>query len=798
LFCLLSVCNSYGDNTIDSLKKVLKTNQADTAKAKTLNTLIIDLITLGNYPQADSLIQEELTISGKIAFKQGIANAVLAKGIVDYYQGLYSEALICLYDSHKKFDTIDDQHGIASSILYIGYVYEGQSEYKKALDKFNESSLLFAALKDDDYNATAIIHIGNIYNNLLINYDKAKENYLKSLSLFTKAGDEDGIASVYEDMGVMYYHQKQYDTSLFYQKKAFDLFEKLNDREGLSKSVVYLGNIYFDLKNYTQAIECADKSLALAKAIGSFADIKDAEYLSSEAYLGNGNAMQALEHYKNFVAAKDSIISQENTKKSIEAEISFEFARKQAIVQAEQDKKDAEQKLEARKQQIIIYFISGILLLILGVAIFAYRSYLQKQRDNKELDIRNKKIEAAYSIIEEKNREITDSINYARRIQHAILPEKQTIEKAFPQSFVLFKPKDIVSGDFYWMYKGDGSTLIAAADCTGHGVPGGFMSMIGSEKLNDAAQQSPDTGKILSLLNKGIKKSLHQSEEQESTRDGMDIALCSVQAHPPPEGGNEEGYGYEMADPILYGLLKDFVKKHRSVPTEAENAFWQLVRAKSLEGYKFRRQHIIGNYIADFVCLSHRLIIEIDGPIHELPDNKLSDEQRTAYLKTKGFNVLRFKNNEVIGNSEFVLSTVLNELKKSQRQIPPSGGGGAVLTFSGANRPLWIIRKGATEIEEIKPDKMAIGGFTEGEQNFNTNTLQLHKGDSFYIFSDGYADQFGGPQGKKLSTKKFRDILLSIQNLSMTEQSKYLEKSMADWKGNREQLDDILVIGIRL
>lgn len=246
------------------------------------------------------------------------------------------------------------------------------------------------------------------------------------------------------------------------------------------------------------------------------------------------------------------------------------------------------------------------------------------------------------------------------------MPEKQNIERVFPQSFVLFKPKDIVSGDFYWMWSEATSrqsspgevpeqkVLIAAADCTGHGVPGGFMSMIGSEKLNDAAQQSSDTGKILSLLNKGIKKSLHQSEEQESTKDGMDIALCSVNAN--------------------------------------------------------------------------------TGKIE----------------------------------------------------------------YSGANRPLWIIRKGATEIEEIKPDKMAIGGFTEGEQNFNTNTLQLHKGDSFYIFSDGYADQFGGPQGKKLSTKKFRDILLSIQNLSMTEQSKYLEKSMADWKGNREQLDDILVIGIRL
>jgi serine phosphatase RsbU (regulator of sigma subunit) len=285
-------------------------------------------------------------------------------------------------------------------------------------------------------------------------------------------------------------------------------------------------------------------------------------------------------------------------------------------------------------------------------------------------------------LVEEKNKEITDSINYAKRIQQAKLPKKEEIYTALPQSFVLFKPKDIVSGDFYFFHKspspserGRGEVFIAAADCTGHGVPGAFMSMIGSEKLEDAVSQTIDTSEILKLLNKGIKTTLHQSENNESTRDGMDIALVRI----------------------------------------------DLTGFENLSG----------------------------------------------------------------------LTT---------------------LHYVGANRPIWIIRKGQSEVEEIKATKKAIGGFTEDNQHFETHEIKLQKGDTFYIFTDGYADQFGGAEGnltalenfgstkhdKKLMTKKFKEILLDIQNKTMQEQEKQLDAFVDKWRGNREQVDDILVIGIRI
>ncbi len=256
--------------------------------------------------------------------------------------------------------------------------------------------------------------------------------------------------------------------------------------------------------------------------------------------------------------------------------------------------------------------------------------------------------------VEEKNKDITASISYARRIQQAKLPKKEEIYSSLPNSFVLFKPKDIVSGDFYYFHKDNSSIFIASADCTGHGVPGAFMSMIGSEKLDDALANSTDTSEILSYLNRGIKSSLKQSDSSESTRDGMDIALCSID--------------------------------------------------------------------------TDSLIVK----------------------------------------------------------------------YAGANRPLWIIRNGQTAVEEIKATKKAIGGFTEDSQRYDTHEIKLQSGDSFYISTDGYADTFSGADNKKLTTKKFREILLAIQNKSMADQEVHLDNFIENWKAGTEQVDDILVIGVRL
>lgn len=281
----------------------------------------------------------------------------------------------------------------------------------------------------------------------------------------------------------------------------------------------------------------------------------------------------------------------------------------------------------------------------------------EKEKKEKELaltKVQKAEVEKHRLILEVKNKDIPDSINYAKRIQQAKLPKKTDIYTELSNCFVLFKPKDIVSGDFYFFQKKKQSIFIAAADCTGHGVPGAFMSMIGSGKLDEAVANSSNTSEILKHLNIGLKNSLHQSESNESTRDGMDIAICSID------------------------------------------------------------------------------------------------------LDTR------------------------------------------IVQYAGANRPFWLIRKGKNELEEIKATKKAIGGLTEDLQHFNSHELKLQRGDTFYISTDGYADQFGGKFGKKLMTKRFKEILLDIQEKSMSEQHQYLEAYVEEWKAEEEQVDDILIIGVRL
>ncbi|HEU4719581.1 MAG TPA: SpoIIE family protein phosphatase [Bacteroidia bacterium] len=279
---------------------------------------------------------------------------------------------------------------------------------------------------------------------------------------------------------------------------------------------------------------------------------------------------------------------------------------------------------------------------------------LETQKETLELQVKERTAEITEQkkVIEEKNKDITDSINYAKRIQDAILPSKEIKYEHFPESFVLFRPKDIVSGDFYWFAEKDGNRFIASADCTGHGVPGALMSMIGNNILNHIVNEknivSPDS--VLDELHREVRVSLKQHEQTE-TKDGMDIALCV-----------------------------------------------------------FRK----------------------DGR----------------------------------------------------------------LEFAGAQRPLWIFRNNG--FEEIKGDKFSIGGLqAESERKFTLHAPAVAPGDCIYMFSDGFADQFGGVNGKKYMTKRFREFLFSITAKKMQEQESLLDEELERWKAGATQVDDVLVIGVR-
>jgi serine phosphatase RsbU (regulator of sigma subunit)/Flp pilus assembly protein TadD len=578
--------------------------------------------------------------------KGGLADYYISVGFIYNNQGDVERALNCYHLSLAYRQEIGDKPGEAATLNNLGVIYNRQNDLPKAVDYFSQALVIYEKMGEKTGTSAALNNLAAVYEKQN-DTAKAMSCYRKSLAIRKEQKDIRGIGNTLTNIGVLYDRHGDPGRALQYYNEAIAARINNVDRNGTASTLVNIATLYHKQGDWKNAILYGQKALAISQDAGYPDPISRSSEVLSMAYAKTGDYKNAYDMHVLFKKMSDSIINDATKKAALKAQMQYTFDQREAKQKADQDIKDARQKL-------IIYSISAGLVLVLLLALFIFRGYRQKQRANEIITAQKLEVEKSKLIIEEKNTDILDSINYARRIQQAKLPKREEILEALPESFVLFRPKDIVSGDFYFFTRKNNYIFIAAADCTGHGVPGALMSMIGSERLTEAVQQSVDPGEILALVNRGIKKSLRQTESDESTRDGMDIALCRI-------------------------------------------------------------------------------------------------EQNSG--------------------------TIL---------------------FAGANRPFCYIRKGTAEVNEIKAIKKALGGLTEDEQQFETHKIQLDAGDNFYIFSDGYADLFNGETGKKLTTKKFKEILLGIRDRTMREQENYLSDFAVNWKAGTEQIDDILVIGVQL
>ncbi|HSY75869.1 MAG TPA: tetratricopeptide repeat protein, partial [Bacteroidia bacterium] len=531
------------------MHKVLKTPQTDTAKVFTLNRLCEVLWRTANYDSAMANAIQQRALAEKLvsstdaaiakAGKNGLAGAYRVMGIIYRHHGNFPKALELELKALDLCKETGNADGIASNTGNIGIVYWNMNNYDKALEYYLKAEALNEASGNKNHLAANIGNIGILYR-LKGNFTKALEYEYRALDMQSQIGDQSGMATNIGNIGLIYMHQGKFDTALKYDFKALAMIRKINEQGGIAINQSNIGSIYIFQKKFALAKIYLDSAMQRARKINEKEQIKNiyADFCDLDSATGNYKALAA--DFKTYITYRDSLVNEANTEKAMQTELSSEFEQKQVAIKAEQDKKDAVAEQERKKQAIILYsFMAGFGLLLV-LAFFIYRGYRQKQKANTIITEQKKEVEQQKAIVEEKNKDITASIRYASRIQRALLTTDEYIGEHLKDYFILFKPRDIVSGDFYWAYA----------------------------------------------------------------------------APPPPEGGINDDFGYETADPILYGKLKDFVKEHRSAPTEAENIFWQLVRGKNLNGYKFRRQHIIGHYIADFVCLPKKLVIEIDGLIH--------------------------------------------------------------------------------------------------------------------------------------------------------------------------------------
>lgn len=473
---------------------------------------------IGNFDTAMVHANYALELAQQLNNTRGIAVAYTNLNNAHLNKGNYPLAMECALKALKIFEEIHDKKSIASVYGNIGVIYFNQEDMPQALKNYSKSYAIVEELGDKNRMATQLGNIGNIYFTQH-DYIKALDNYKKALKLSEEVGDKNGSARHLGNIGNIYFEQGQYTEALEYYTRAKQLADQIDDKEGVSIWLDNIGRLYNKSGDYEKAEEYLKKAIAIQENIGSPDLLRQTEDELATVYSAKGNYKDALDHYKKAVMLKDSILSQENKKETVRKEMNFEFEKKEAVAQAEK-----------KKQQFILLLVSCVLLLVFLFAGFIFRSLHVTRKQKTIIEEKRNEVERQKEIVEKQKDKIIDSITYAQRIQQSILIEEREMQVYLPESFIYFLPKDIVSGDFYWCSKVDNKIILAAIDCTGHGVPGAFMSLIGNTLLNQIVNEKHITtpSKILELLNVSVYEALNQQKDDALSDDGMDIALCCI------------------------------------------------------------------------------------------------------------------------------------------------------------------------------------------------------------------------------------------------------------------------------
>ncbi|MBI4646690.1 MAG: tetratricopeptide repeat protein [Bacteroidia bacterium] len=734
----------------------------------------------GNYNEAIKKFKLSVVIKQKTGDKTGTSKCYNNLGLAYSSLGDYSKALDYYQKSLKIKEELNDKRGIMRCYNNIGNIYFQMKNLKLTLEYYDKALSIAEEIEDKFAMSACLNNIGNILRSDG-KPEEALANYTKALNLLEAINDKTSIAFCLNNIGIIYDDLRKYELALYYYSKTLKARETLNDRQGIALALNNIGNLYNHKGDFQKAIEYSKKSLDIAKEIGSLDDQKEIFISLSQHYEGLKMYGKSLEYYKLYKHTNDSIFNFESDKRLKEMEAKYQNEKKQKeiellnkekrIQQSEIEKKEA----QVKQRTIILYaFIGGFILLALLI-IVVFMSYKQKKEANKLLAIhieeiklqkeeiltQRDEIERQHRLLEERNREVLDSITYALNIQKAILPPEEYISKHLPEHFILYKPKDIVSGDFYWVkeitvshgmtasrvtanhsvdtrhsvaashsviashpmtetdYQRKNFLVFCVADCTGHGVPGAFMSMLGIALLNEIINNMVNSAdinsvspilasEILNRLRINIIRSLHQTGSSDTSKDGMDIAFCVLDL-------TESGTNIVKNDRLTLHYAG------------AYNPLY-LIRNPDPQGH-----------------------LKADPQGHVTEDYRRSND--TGYNK--------------------------GDLAGQLSEYGDPAGRGFI---------------------EVKADKMPIGGVYTSEKmlSFTENIIPVYSSDMLYIFSDGFADQQGGMAGKKFKYSQFKELLLSLYSLSVEEQKKEISDNFEKWKGSHEQIDDVTVLGMRI
>ena len=412
------------NKNIDSLLTVLQTDKEDSAKAIHLNKLCWQHFLIGLYDKGLNYGKQGLALAQNLSFKKGIAAAYNNMGIIYETQGNYPLALQNHFASLKIREAINDKNGIAVSYNNIGSVYQKQDNFQEALKNYLASLKIKEANNDQQGIAYSYNNIGLIYDSQG-NYPLALQNYVAALKIVEQINDKKAIATSYNNMGLIYNEQGNYNQAIKNFFASLKIEEETDDKEGMAGSYINLGDIYTKQNKIAEAKICFEKTLQLSKQMGSKELIRDcySNLTDIDSLTGNYNA--AFQHYKLYIAYRDSLNNEETKKQSIQASMQYEFDKKEIAAKAQQEKLDAITDEEKQKQRIIIYAVIGLLLLVFVFALFMYNRFRITSKQKVIIHKQKILVDEAYQTLHEKNKEVMDSINYASRIQRALItPEK--------------------------------------------------------------------------------------------------------------------------------------------------------------------------------------------------------------------------------------------------------------------------------------------------------------------------------------------------------------------------------------
>ena len=465
--------NDY-DLALSYYRKSLKINEEIGDKrriANSYNNIGLIYRKQGNYEKALEYFLKSLAIKKELGDKKGMGASYNTIGVIYQEKGNYDKAI----SYYKKSLKIKEETG--STLNNIGLIYQGQGNYDEAFSYFKRSLKLFEKTGHKYGIASALNNIGMVFDDKG-NADKALNYHKKSLKVREEIGDKIGIAGSLTNIGVIYDEKGNYEEGLNYYKKSLKIYKEIDHKRGMTVSLNNIGQIYKDQDNFKEAIIYLLDALSISKEINALHYVEHQSKVLYGVYKELGNTDKALELYELYISTKDTLAKQDAMEEGIRLEEKRKYNEKKiidstahiiAITKEKENVTRKEAELQIKKDQEVMLYGGLGLVVLFSLFIFNRFRVTYKQKNL---------IETQHHELNETHREITDSINYAKRIQSAILPQIKVVKEYLKESFILYKPKDVVAGDFYWMEQKDGKVLFAAADCTGHGVPGAMVSVL--------------------------------------------------------------------------------------------------------------------------------------------------------------------------------------------------------------------------------------------------------------------------------------------------------------------------------